>query len=88
MPMSVEIPLSLHDIAEIERFRTDVGIASDADYIVEALRMMRLAISVGRIGFVLQARNLTSAQVVDFAVPLDRHDGVRPIKPYGDMSDG
>ena len=65
-----------------------MGIATDADYIVEALRMMRLAISLGRIGFVVQARSSMSDYVVDFAVPLDRNDGVRPIKPYGDMTDG
>ena len=87
-PTSVAIPLSLEDIVEIQRLRTEVGIATDADYIIEALRMMRLAVSLGRIGYVVQARSSRSLEIVDFAVPLDRNDAVRAIKPYGDLSYG
>ena len=88
VPTSVAIPLSLEDVAEIRRLRTEVGVATDADYIIEALRMMRLAISLGRIGYLVQARSSQSQEIVDFAVPLDRNDSVRPVKPYGDLSDG
>ena len=87
-PASVTIPLSIEDIVEIQRLRTEVGIATDADYIIEALRMMRLAISLGRIGYVVHARSSQSPEIVEFAVPLDRNDSVRAIKPYGDLSDG
>lgn len=87
-PLSVAIPLSVEDVADLQRLRMEVGIATDADYIIEALRMMRLAIALGRIGCVVQARHPWLQEPVDFAVPLDRHDSVRPIKPYGDLSDG
>ena len=87
-PTSVTIPLSIEDIAEIRSLRTEVGIATDADYIIEALRMMRFAISFGKLGYLIQARSSLSQETVDFAVPIDRNDSIRPVKPYGDLSDG
>ena len=53
-----------------------------------ALRMMRFAISFGKLGYLIQARSSLSQETVDFAVPIDRNDSIRPVKPYGDLSDG